>query len=95
MEMEGGIRRGAWRRGWRRRGAASAYTRHQTGVRKPRQMIIHELGSSGPGAVGVGPGALRWDVNPELQFHGTSTCMIIHAVSTANQSEGRKQILFK
>ena len=38
---------------------------------------------------------LCWDVNPELQLHGTSTCMIIHTVSVAGQSEGRKQILLK
>ena len=61
-------------------GAASAYTRHQTGVRKPRQMIIHEAGSSGPGAVGVGlgarPGGLqevvgyqRWELRQDQPEH--------------------------
>ena len=48
--------------------------------------------------IGVTPSyqcTLCWDVNPELQPHGTSTGMIIYTVSVASQSEGRKQILFK
>ena len=38
---------------------------------------------------------LGWDVNPELQLHGTSTYIIIHTVSNASQSKARKQILLK
>ena len=48
--------------------------------------------------IGVTPSyqcTLCWDVNPELQPHGTSTCRIIHTVPITSQSEGRKQILLK